>query len=114
MPNPNIDIENVIKDLNSEVTNIKDKLKEGVDEVVFSQLTKNAKLLQDKIDKLLKKAGAISKDDVEDAYASLRKTKRDELEAMSRKANTRLIVSIVLIGLIVGGIYYFKKKKNVN
>ena len=114
MPNPNINIENVINELNSELTNIKDKLKGGVSEVVFNQLTKNAKTLQDKIDKLLKKAGAISKDDVEDAYASLRKAKRDEMEAMSNKANKKLIVSILLIGLIVGGIYYFKKKNNVN
>ena len=103
----------IIDQIKSRLAEIKDKLKEeGVTAVIFGELSKNAKLLQDKLDELNKKRGLLTQSDVNDAYATLQEVKRNELEAESKKARNKMILYIAIGVAIVGGlVYYLKDKK---
>jgi hypothetical protein len=101
----------IIEEFESKLTDIKDKLKsEGITSVVFNELSSNAKLLQTKLDELLRKKGIMTQSDIDDAYATLSEYKRKELELMNKKATTKAIVygSIVVLGIVL--IYKFLKK----
>jgi hypothetical protein len=102
----------IVDELKSKLGDIKDKIKQGgLSNTVFSELTTNAKLLQDKLDMLLNKFGAITQSDVNDAYLVLQQTKRSELEALKNKEMKRVgVYAIVGIALLVG-FYLYKKKK---
>jgi hypothetical protein len=102
----------IVDELKSKLGDIKDKIKQGgLSNTVFSELTNNAKLLQDKLDMLLNKFGAVTQSDVNDAYLVLQQAKRSELEALKNKEMKRISVfAIVGIALLVG-VYLYKKKK---
>ena len=94
----------IIDELKSKLTEVKDKLKnEKVSGVIFSELTYNAKLLQNKLDELLSKRGLISQSDVNDAYTTLQEYKRREMENLSKKSNKKLIIygALGVLGIVL-------------
>ena len=94
----------IIDELKSKLTEVKDKLKnEKVSGVIFSELTYNAKLLQNKLDELLSKRGLISQSDVNDAYTTLQEYKRREMEILSKKSNKKLIIygALGVLGIVL-------------
>ena len=103
----------VIEDLLVKITEIMDVIKEGkVDAFVFENLSKNAKLLQDKVNELREKQGIYNQSDIDDAYALLQKVKRDELSQESKKSMKRLL-SFTALGLaVIFGAYILFKMKN--
>jgi hypothetical protein len=102
----------IIEQLMSKLTDIKDKLKGGnIDGVIFESLSKNAKLIQDKINDLIKKKGFYTQSDINDAYETLQSVERSELQKESKKAMKRLIIySGIGVALVVGLIIILKKK----
>jgi hypothetical protein len=102
----------IVDELKNKLGDIKDKIKSGgLSNTVFSELTNNAKLLQDKIDSLLNKVGALTQSDINDAYLVLQKAKRSELEALKNKDMKRInVYAIVGIALLIG-VYLYKKNK---
>jgi hypothetical protein len=102
----------IIEQLMSKLTDIKDKLKGGnIDGVIFESLSKNAKLIQDKINDLIKKKGFYTQSDINDAYETLQSVERSELQKESKKAMKRLIIyGGIGVALIVGLIIILKKK----
>jgi hypothetical protein len=102
----------IIEQLMSKLTDIKDKLKGGnIDGVIFESLSKNAKLIQDKINDLIKKKGFYTQSDINDAYETLQSVERSELQKESKKAMKRLIIyGGIGVALVVGLIIILKKK----
>ena len=101
----------VIDEIKSKLTEVKDKLKsENVSSVVFTELSTNAKSLQNKLDELLSKKGLITQSDVNDAYTTLQEFKRKEMEILSKKSKNKLIV-YVAIGVLGYVILYKLLKK---
>lgn len=103
----------IVDQLKSQLTDIKDKLRESnTGGSSFDVLTSGAKILQDKIDFFLKNKGFYSQSDVNDAYATMQEVKRKQLEAESKKAKNRAILytGLALAGII--GIYLFLRQKN--
>jgi hypothetical protein len=102
----------IVDELKSKLGDLKDRIKQGgLSNAVFTELTNNAKLLQDKLDLLLNKFGAVTQSDVNDAYLVLQQAKRSELEALKNKDMKRISVyAIIGIALLVG-VYLYKKKK---
>jgi acetate kinase len=102
----------IVEQLMSKLTDIKDKLKGGnIDAFVFENLSRNAKLIQDKVNDLLKKRGLYTQSDINDAYETLQSVERSELEKESKKAMKRLIIySGIGVALVVGLIIILKKK----
>ena len=98
-----INAQQVVSQLSTEIINIKDKLKdEKLSDYAFSELSKNAKYLQDKIDNILKKGGLVTKDDVADAYTALQETKRKELKKLSRRMVINISGGLVaIVGAII-------------
>jgi len=102
----------VVDEIKSTLANIKDRLKtEGVSNVVFTELTNNAKMLQGKLDELMSKAGLFTQSDINDAYAVLQEYKRKELEAEAKKSRNRAIAYVGVGILLVLGIRYILKRK---
>jgi ABC-type antimicrobial peptide transport system permease subunit len=102
----------IVDELKNKLGDIKDKIKEGgLSNTVFSELTSNAKLLQDKIDTLLNKVGALTQSDINDAYLVLQKAKRSELEALKNKDMKRInVYAIVGVALLIA-VFLYKKNK---
>lgn len=83
----------VVNEIKSLLTEAKDKLKnENLSSTIFTQVSNNAKLLQDKLDELLNKKGLYTQSDVNDAYATIQDYKRRELELMSKKSKNRMML----------------------
>ena len=102
----------VVDEIKSTLANIKDRLKtEGVSNVVFTELTNNAKMLQGKLDELMSKAGLFTQSDINDAYAVLQEYKRKELEAEAKKSRNRAIAYVGVGIFLVLGIRYILKRK---
>lgn len=104
----------IFDQLNSELTRIKDRLRnEDVTSVIFTELGRSAKLLQDKVDELSRKRGLITQSDVNDAYATLQEYKRRELE-LENKRSMRKLTYYTLGGVIIvlAFIYLVKSNKN--
>ena len=102
----------IVDELKNKLGDIKDKIKEGgLSNAVFTELTNNAKLLQDKIDTLVNKYGSLTQSDINDAYLVLQQAKRSELEALKNKDMKRIkFYAIVGIALLIG-VYLYNKKK---
>ena len=102
----------IIEQLVNKLTDIKDKLKDGkIDAFVFEKLSNNAKLIQDKVNDLLKKKGFYTQSDINDAYETLQSVERSELEKESKKAMNRLIMyGGIGVALIVVVSIILKKK----
>ena len=102
----------IVEQLLTKLTDIKDKLKSGkIDALVFENLSKNAKLIQDKVNDLVKKKGFYTQSDINDAYETLQSVERSELEKESKKSTKRLMIySGIGVALIVG-VYLILKKK---
>jgi len=92
----------VVNEIKSLLTEAKDKLKsDDLSSVVFTQVSNNAKLLQNKLDELLNKKGLYTQSDVNDAYLTIQEYKRKELELMSKKSKNKLILYSALGVLVV-------------
>lgn len=102
----------IVEQLVTKLTDIKDKLKGGkIDAFVFENLSNNAKVIQDKVNELLKKKGFYTQSDINDAYETLQAVERSELERESKKSIKRLVIySGIGIAFIVG-VYLILKKK---
>lgn len=103
----------VIDQLYSKLTAIKDKIKEGgLSSTLFNELTQQAKLIQDKLNKLLGNKFIITQTDVDDAYATLQEVQRREMKALERKATRNAIIyGVVIIGVVIGAYVLLKPKK---
>ena len=102
----------IVDELKNKLGDIKDKIKGGgLSNAVFSELTNNAKLLQDKIDTLLNKYGALTQSDINDAYIVLQKSKRSELEALNKKEMKNINVYVIVGIALLVGVYLYKKNK---
>jgi len=105
----------IVDQLKSQLTDIKDKLKELKNTStscgsVFDLLTGSAKLLQDKLDFFLKNKGFYTQSDVNDAYATMQEVQRRQMEADTKRAKNR---ALLYAGLGIAGIFaiYFVIKK---
>jgi hypothetical protein len=102
----------IVDELKNKIGDIKDRIKgEGVSNVVFNELTTQAKFLQDKLDGMLKKGGLFTQSDVNDAYEALRQVKRSELEIESKRAFKRLYIYVGVALLVGAGLFMYLKKK---
>ena len=111
MPNT----EDIIRDVTSKLTEYKDKLREGqYTDVVFKELSVNAKTLQDVLDNLLRKKDVLTNEDVNNAYETLQELKRQEFEKMSREANRKAIIYIGSVVVILSALYFLLKTKKSN
>jgi hypothetical protein len=94
----------IIDELRAKLTQVKDKLKnDDLTSVAFTEISANAKILQNKLDDLLQKKGIYSQSDIDDAYATLQEFKRRELEMYSKKAkrNTIMIGALFVLGIVL-------------
>ena len=113
MPNTTDTQLSIVDQLKSQLTDIKDKIKESsVGGTAFDVLTSGAKILQDKIDFFLKNKGFYTQSDVNDAYATMQDVQRKQLEADTKKAKNRAILytGLALAGII--GLYLLLRQKN--
>jgi hypothetical protein len=95
----------IIDEIKSKIIDIKDRIKEeGVSSTVFGELSKNAKLLQDKLNEILSKT-ILSQSDIDDAYATLQEVKRNELALLSQRSRNSMILYFVVGGLAIYGVY---------
>ena len=102
----------IVDELRNKLGDIKDRIKEGgLSNAVFVELTTNAKLLQEKLDLLFNKYGAITQSEINDAYIVLQNAKRSELEALSKKDSNKVGVYLVIGIALLVGVYLYKKKK---
>lgn len=102
----------IVDELKNKLGDIKDRIKQGgLSNTLFVELTNNAKLLQDKLDLLLNKFGAVTQSDVNDAYLVLQQAKRSELEALKNKDMQRISVYAVIGIALLVGVYLYKKNK---
>ena len=102
----------VIDELKIQINEIKDRIKQGeLSNDVFSTLSVGAKVLQGKLDNLLKKNGIYTQSDVNDAYASMQEIKRKNLEIESIKSRYRLYIYVGVALAIGVGIYAYVKNK---
>jgi hypothetical protein len=102
----------IIDQLIDKLTDIKDRIKEGnIDAYVFENLSNNAKIIQDKVNELLKKKGFYTQSDIDDAYETLRAVKRTELEEESNKSSKKLIIYSGIGVAVLIGIYILLKRK---
>ena len=103
----------IVDELKSQLTDIKDKIKESSSSGnSFDVLTSSAKVIQDKIDFFLKNKGFYNQSDINDAYSTIQDVKRRQLELDTKKSKNRAILysALVLGGVI--GIYLLLKSKN--
>jgi hypothetical protein len=102
----------IVDELRSQLTSVKDRIKEeGVSKVVFDELTSSAKLLQNKLDELLAKGGVITQSDINDAYDVIKQAKRKELDNIDKKVRKKTIVYIGLGVLAIALLVMYGKKK---
>lgn len=101
----------IVEQIKLKINEIKDEIKrEGVTSTVFSQLSKNAKTLQDKLNELLSKT-ILTQSDVNDAYETLQKIKREELERLSNRSKKNTIIFLAIGGLAIYGLYKLLKSE---
>lgn len=101
----------VVNQLNTRLTELKDKIKkEGVSNVLFDELTSNAKEIQTKLDDIFRKGGIMTDKDADEAIALLEKQRKEELEKQYRKGTTRTIILVLVGALVIGGLFYYVKK----
>jgi hypothetical protein len=67
--------------------------------------------LQEKLDSILNKFGAITQSEINDAYIVLQNVKRSELEALSKKDSNRVGVYLLIGIALIVGVYLYKKNK---
>lgn len=102
----------IVDELRNKIGDIKDRIKgEGVSNVVFNELTTQAKLLQGKLDGIMNKGGLFTQSDVNDAYEALRQIKKRELEIDSKKSFRNLYIYVGVALLIGAGLFIYLKKK---
>jgi hypothetical protein len=102
----------IVDELKNKIGDIKDRIKSGgLSNTVFVELTTNAKLLQEKLDSILNKFGAITQSEINDAYIVLQNVKRSELEALSKKDSNRVGVYLLIGIALIVGVYLYKKNK---
>ncbi len=102
----------IVDELKNKLGDIKDRIKSGgLSNTVFVELTTNAKLLQEKLDSLLNKYGAITQSEINDAYIVLQNAKRSELQSLSKKDSNRFGVYLVVGIALLVGVYLYKKNK---
>lgn len=102
----------VIDELKMQINEIKDRIKQGeLTDDVFSTLTVGAKVLQSKLDNLLRKGGVYTQSDVNDAYATMQEIKRKNLEIESLKSKYRLYIYLGVALALGVGIYIYVKNK---
>jgi NAD-specific glutamate dehydrogenase len=102
----------VVDELKIQINEIKDKIKQGeLSDDVFNTLTVGAKVLQGKLDNLLRKGGLYTQSDVNDAYASMQEIKRKNLEIESIKSKYRLYIYLGVAFAVGVGIYLYVKNK---
>jgi LPXTG-motif cell wall-anchored protein len=102
----------IVDQLKAKLNELKDKIKEGgLHSAVYTEISNNAKLIQDKLNELLSKKGLLSQSDVNDAYSVIQDVKRSELESQSKKSSTKLLIYVGAAILIIGGVLFYKKRK---
>ncbi len=102
----------IVDELRSQLTSVKDRIKEeGVSKVVFDELTSSAKLLQNKLDELLSKKGILTQSDINDAYEVIKKAKRDELDNINKKVKKKTLIYLGLGIVVVSLLVMYSKKK---
>jgi len=102
----------VVDELKMQINEIKDRIKQGeFTDDVFSTLTVGAKVLQGKLDNLLRKGGIYTQSDVNDAYATMQEIKRKNLEIESLKSKYRLYIYLGVALALGVGIYIYVKNK---
>jgi hypothetical protein len=112
MPNSTNTQLTIVDELRSQLTTIKDRIKEeGVSKVVFDELTSSAKLLQNKLDELLAKGGILNQSDIDDAYNVIKQAKKDELDIIDKKVKKKTLVYIGLGIVVVALLVMYSKKK---
>ena len=67
-------------------------------------------LLQAKLNSLLQKGGVVSAQDKIDTYELIRQAKEQSVVDMYKSDKNRLLISIVVGGIAIYGIYYALKK----
>jgi endonuclease III len=106
---PQLSIVDILK---AKLNELKDKIKDGgLHTTVYTEISNNAKLIQDKLNELLSKKGLLSQSDVNDAYSVIQDVKRSELESESNKSSKKLFIYAGLGILIIAGIMLYKKRK---
>ena len=101
----------VVDELKNELGRLKDKLKNSqIKQDVFDTVTASAKIIQNKLNELIGKAGGITQSDVDDAYETLKKTKQDEFDKIQKKSRRKILLYVGL-GLVAGSLIYILAKK---
>jgi hypothetical protein len=104
--------EQVVNQINSEITSIKDVMKDPkITDYAFQKLSENAKLLQTKLDKILKGGSRVNQRDLDDAYTTMQEVKRKELGKMGTNAILRVVIGISVIVLAYVIINKYTKNK---
>jgi hypothetical protein len=67
-------------------------------------------LLQAKLNDLLQKVGVVSAQDKSDTYELIRQAKEQSVADMYKSDKRRLIISVIIGGIAIYGIYYALKK----
>jgi beta-N-acetylglucosaminidase len=101
----------VYDELKNLLTSIKDKIKtSNMEKSVFLELTKSAKIIQEKLNDLLKKKGVLTQSDIDDAYIILQEQQREVFEKKIKNNNKKILIFSV-IGIALISYFYFYKKK---
>lgn len=101
----------VFDELKNLLSSIKDKIKtNNLENSVFLELTKSAKIIQEKLNDLLKKKGILTQSDIDDAYVILQKQQKEVFEKKVKKNNKKILI-FSLIGIALISYFYLYKKK---
>lgn len=104
--------QSVVNQLRSRLAEIKDSIKQsGLTTTVFNELTTNAKQIQNKLDEILRRGGVVTEEDKNEAFEILERQRKEELQKMFKKNNIRAAVIILGSILVLGGLFYYVKKR---
>lgn len=101
----------VFDELKNLLSSIKDKIKtNNLENSVFLELTKSAKIIQEKLNDLFKNKGILTQSDIDDAYVILQEQQKEVFEKKIKKNNKKILI-FSLIGIALISYFYLYKKK---
>lgn len=106
-------VNEVQKDLSTELENVKEDIKKyGVFSVLFNKLSQRRDLLQQKLDEIANKKGILTKEELYDAQILAATAKTQALKKENAKTIRNGLLYIGGFVAVIVGIWYFTIKKN--
>lgn len=106
--------QNVMSNLKDELRNIRSSIKsEGIFSTSLDFLKSKEKLIQDKLNDIMKKGGVVTEDDYNDTFNLIRAKSEKEILNLKKRAVTDLYV-FVGIAIAVGVTIYLLLKNDKN